>query len=146
MEPVFCLEDHLCFSIYSCSRAISRMYQPVLQKLRITYPQYLVLLVLWENHECSVKQIGALLDLDSGTLTPLLKRMEGKAFLKRERSQDDERKVMVRLTQKGMAVKEKAICIPEAFIQSSNLTMDEMQNLNQAIKLLTKHVTNFRTN
>ncbi|GAY75258.1 organic hydroperoxide resistance transcriptional regulator [Sporolactobacillus inulinus] len=113
MKPAFRLEDHLCFSIYSCSRAIQRMYQPALKKLGITYPQYLVLLVLWENRECSVKQIGALLDLDSGTLTPLLKRMEGKALLQRKRSQVDERMVTVRLTEKGAALKEK----PFAFLR-----------------------------
>ncbi|GEB76720.1 MarR family winged helix-turn-helix transcriptional regulator [Sporolactobacillus inulinus] len=141
MKPAFRLEDHLCFSIYSCSRAIQRMYQPALKKLGITYPQYLVLLVLWENRECSVKQIGALLDLDSGTLTPLLKRMEGKALLQRKRSQVDERMVTVRLTEKGAALKEKTVCIPETLIRSSRMTQAEMQNLNRTIKLLTQQVT-----
>ncbi len=141
MKPAFRLEDHLCFSIYSCSRAILRMYQPALKKLEITYPQYLVLLALWENRECSVKQIGALLDLDSGTLTPLLKRMESKALLQRKRSLDDERIVTVRLTEKGAALKEKAVCIPETLIRSSQMTEAEIQNLNRTIKLLTQQVT-----
>ncbi|WP_370645880.1 MarR family winged helix-turn-helix transcriptional regulator [Sporolactobacillus sp. STSJ-5] len=146
LEPVFSLQDHLCFSIYACSRAISRMYQPLLKKLGITYPQYLVLLVLWENSERSVKQLGEKLELDSGTLTPLLKRMEGKGLILRERTQEDERVVNIHLTNQGTALQKEAVCIPLALAQSSGMTMEEIQKLNEKIKILTNHVANFSEN
>ncbi|MET1247716.1 MarR family transcriptional regulator [Sporolactobacillus sp. STCC-11] len=142
LESLF-LQDHLCFSIYACSRAISRMYQPLLKKMDITYPQYLVLLVLWEKNECSVKQLGELLDLDSGTLTPLLKRMEGKGLIVRKRSQQDERVVTAQLTDKGTALQSEAACIPSSLLQSSGMAIGEIQKLNQTIKVLTQHVTRF---
>jgi DNA-binding MarR family transcriptional regulator len=95
------LDNQLCFSIYACSREITSMYRPFLDELGITYPQYLVLLVLWEQHECTVKELGEHLYLDSGTLTPMLKRMEAADLIKRQRSHTDERKVFVHLTKKG---------------------------------------------
>lgn len=143
LEPLFRLQDHLCFSIYACSRAISRMYQPLLKKMDITYPQYLVLLVLWEKNECSVKQLGELLDLDSGTLTPLLKRMEGKGIILRKRSQQDERVVTAQLTDKGTALQSEAACIPLSLLQSSGMAVEEIQKLNQTMKMLTQQVVQF---
>jgi DNA-binding MarR family transcriptional regulator len=119
------------------------MYQPQLKKMDITYPQYLVLLVLWEKSECSVKQLGELLDLDSGTLTPLLKRMEGKGLILRKRSQQDERVVTAQLTNKGTALQSEAVCIPLSLLQSSGMAVDEIQKLNQTIKVLTQHVAQF---
>ncbi|WP_238996714.1 MarR family winged helix-turn-helix transcriptional regulator [Paenibacillus pinistramenti] len=134
------LKDHLCFSLYSCSRAISRMYRPMLEKLGITYPQYLVLLVLWERGECSVKELGEELDLDTGTLTPLLKRMEANHLINRERLKQDERVVMIKLTENGEALKKDAMCIPLSLISSSSLDLKKLQELNETIKMLSEHV------
>jgi DNA-binding MarR family transcriptional regulator len=134
------LGDHLCFSLYACSRAISRMYRPVLEKMGITYPQYLVLLVLWERDERTVKELGDALDLDSGTLTPLLKRMEASKLIKRERSRDDERVVTIKLTESGMSLKEEASCIPSTFLTSSGISNEEIQALNKTIKELSNNI------
>lgn len=103
------LNEHLCFSLYACSRAISRLYRPLLEEMGITYPQYLVLLSLWESDGRTVKELGEQLDLDSGTLTPLLKRMETNELIRRVRSTEDERVVLVLLTEKGLALKGKPI-------------------------------------
>src|SRR5579875_3340210 len=99
------LENQLCFTVYACSREIIRMYRPMLDKLGITYPQYLVLLVLWEMDELTVSQLGERLYLDSGTLTPLLKRMESMGLITRRRSETDERKVYIYLTEQGQDLK-----------------------------------------
>ncbi|WCT09849.1 MarR family winged helix-turn-helix transcriptional regulator [Mucilaginibacter jinjuensis] len=109
------LENQVCFPLYALSRKLTSVYQPLLDELHLTYPQYLVMMVLWEHQELSVKEIGAKLLLDSGTLTPLLKRMEEKEFLKRSRSAADERIVLVALTQKGIELKDKAQHVPNAF-------------------------------
>lgn len=143
METAFRLQDHLCFSIYACSRAISRMYQPALKKMGITYPQYLVLLVLWEKGTCSVKQLGDILHLDSGTLTPLLKRMEDKELIDRRRQDQDERVVAVRLTEKGADVRQEAVCIPKLLLTSSGMSVEDVQELNRTLKILMDHVGHF---
>lgn len=106
------LENQLCFPLYAASRLVTKAYQPLLDELDITYPQYLVLLLLWEYSPLGVKEIGEKLYLGSNTLTPLLKRLESKGIVTRERSQSDERKVLVALTQGGLALKERASCIP----------------------------------
>nr|WP_229752518.1 MarR family transcriptional regulator [Paenibacillus physcomitrellae] len=137
------LKDHLCFSLYSCSRAISRMYRPLMEKLGITYPQYLVLMVLWEQGESSVKELGESLDLDTGTLTPLLKRMEANELIKRERLKQDERVVMIKLTDKGEALKQDAMCIPESFLSASSMDMNQLQELNETIKKLSVQVNHY---
>jgi MarR family transcriptional regulator, organic hydroperoxide resistance regulator len=140
------LNDHLCFSLYSCSRAISRMYRPLLEKLGITYPQYLVLLVLWEKRESSVKEIGEALDLDTGTLTPLLKRMEANELIKRERLKQDERVVMIKLTENGAKLQEDAMCIPLSLLDSVTMNMEQIQELNDKIKTLSEQVSRHITN
>ncbi|MFT8316807.1 MAG: MarR family transcriptional regulator [Sporolactobacillus sp.] len=140
-QPLY-LRDHLCFSLYVCSRAISRMYRPLLNKLGITYPQYLVLLVLWEQKEQNVKELGEALDLDSGTLTPLLKRMEVSGLLKRHRSEQDERMVTLSLTEQGEALRAEASCIPQALLNESGLSVNEIQELNLKIKSLTAAIKN----
>lgn len=119
------LDSQLCFAIYACSRALTRVYRPLLDRLGITYPQYLVLLVLWEKSPQSVTELGERLFLDSGTLTPLLKRMEGNGLVERIRSKDDERKVLIRLTEKGEALKEMAFDVPEKMFCQSGLTVEE---------------------
>lgn len=106
------LDNQLCFPLYAASRMVTKLYQPLLEKLGITYPQYLILLVLWENDELNVNEIGKKLMLETNTLTPLLKRMEVKGIVKRTRSKSDERRVIVKLADKGGALKQSALCIP----------------------------------
>jgi len=107
------LENQICFPVYAASRLITREYQPYLDKLGVTYPQYLVLMVLWESGEVSVNEIAKKLILNTNTITPLLKRMEQQGLLKRERSEADERKVIICLSEKGNALEQEAALIPE---------------------------------
>lgn len=111
-ETMLKLDSQLCFPLYAASRMVTKLYQPLLEKLDITYPQYLILLVLWENDELSVNEIGKKLMLETNTLTPLLKRMESKGIVKRKRSKSDERRVIVSLIDKGNSLKQQALCIP----------------------------------
>ncbi|RNB89881.1 MarR family transcriptional regulator [Brevibacillus fluminis] len=147
-ENLLLLDNQLCFSIYACSREISRLYRPVLDELGLTYPQYLVLLVLWEQEECNVKELGERLFLDSGTLTPMLKRMEAAGLITRQRSQTDERVVFVRLTEQGQALKERAYCIPESLLAKSGISEGEFAGmLSQFRQLLTRiHQSNEEAN
>jgi len=126
------LENQLCFPIYAASRLITREYQPYLDELGITYPQYLVLMILWEEDGISVNDIGKKLILNTNTITPLLKRMEKQAILKRVRSSVDERKVIVKLTDAGILLQEKAAEIPGNLItklKDSSLQMEELIQL-----------------
>ncbi|SNS55253.1 DNA-binding transcriptional regulator, MarR family [Bacillus sp. OK838] len=107
------LENQLCFLLYASSREMTKKYKPLLDKLEVTYPQYLVLLLLWEQDTLTVKKLGELLALDSGTLTPMLKRMEQNGLIVRERSIEDERSVMIKLTEKGLGLQEEACFIPD---------------------------------
>src|ERR1700738_4088413 len=102
------LDNQICFAIYSTAHAFNRVYKPLLDRLGLTYPQYLVMLVLWERDDVPVKDIGERLFLDSGTLTPLLKRLEAADLIKRTRSTEDERQVLIALTSKGQALRGKA--------------------------------------
>src|SRR5260221_4642766 len=106
------LDRHLCFALYSASRAMTAAYRPILTELNLTYPQYLVMLVLWEEEHVTVGRLGERLQLDSGTLSPLLKRLEGNGFVRRERSRDDERLVDVTLTPAGSRLADRAHSIP----------------------------------
>src|ERR1700689_846568 len=106
------LTDQLCFALYAASRAITSQYRPVLDPLGLTYPQYLVLLVLWERGQVPVKELGDALYLDYGTLSPLLKRLEARGLLRRERSAADERSVLITLTADGTALRDRASSIP----------------------------------
>lgn len=111
------LENQICFPFYAISRLIIRAYQPYLEKMGITYPQYLVLLVLWEKDDVSVQYIGDKLILNTNTVTPLLKRMESMGLIVRQRAKDDERKVMVQLTGKGKSLKNTSSLIPEKLLE-----------------------------
>ncbi|MFD0676848.1 MULTISPECIES: MarR family winged helix-turn-helix transcriptional regulator [unclassified Paenibacillus] len=139
-EELLKLENQLCFSIYACSREITSLYRPLLNELGITYPQYLALMVLWEKQTCTIKELGELLYLDSGTLTPMLKRMEDSGLVTRQRSKSDERVVFIELTEAGHKLKEKAICIPETCIPHFNLSNEQykqlLQQMNQLIQNL----------
>ncbi|HEY2494867.1 MAG TPA: MarR family transcriptional regulator [Paenibacillus sp.] len=146
-NPHLLLNNQLCFTIYACSREITKLYQPTLEKLGVTYSQYLVLLVLWEHKERTVKELGEALYLDSGTLTPLLKRMQAAGLVHRVRSTEDERKVNITLTDKGWELQEQAVQIPEAMFQHGCVSGDEFQSLLSQFKNLLDrvHESNVRT-
>ena len=112
-DDALLLRNQLCFAVYSTAHAFNRLYKPLLETLGLTYPQYLVMMVLWEQDGRAVKDIGRALRLDSGTLTPLLKRLEGMELLRRERDSQDERVVRITLTEPGRALKERARAVPE---------------------------------
>jgi DNA-binding MarR family transcriptional regulator len=112
------LEEQLCFAVYQTGHAFTRLYRSILADLGLTYPQYLVMLVLWDCDGLGVKAVGERLSLDSGTLTPLLKRLEASGLIRRERSREDERQVLLHLTERGEALREKGICVPEAMGQA----------------------------
>ncbi len=126
------LENQLCFPVYAASRLITREYQPYLDKLGITYPQYLVLMLLWENDEQAVNNIAKKLFLNTNTITPLLKRMEKQGLVNRERSSKDERKVIVKLSQAAIAMEKEAAKIPEAL---ANELLDGPISVEELIRL-----------
>lgn len=135
-EEMLLLDNQLCFPLYAVSRLVTQLYTPLLDQLDITYPQYLVLLVLWEQDSRSVSDIGAQLLLETNTLTPLLKRMEQKELIQRTRATDDERKVLISLTTRGKKLKQKAPCIPQALIagmQDSPLTEREVETFRRTL-------------
>ncbi|WP_088014219.1 MarR family winged helix-turn-helix transcriptional regulator [Gottfriedia acidiceleris] len=145
-ENQLLLENQLCFSIYACSREITKLYRPILDEIGITYPQYLALLSLWEKDQQTVKELGETLFLDSGTLTPMLKRMETAGLILRKRNSSDERKVFITLTEEGTKLKEKALCIPEKFFKESNTTQEEFLTLLNQTKALLKKVQSANEN
>ena len=127
------LGNQLCFAVYSTAHAFNRFYKPLLDQLGLTYPQYLVMLVLWEEDGLPVKEIGERLFLDSGTLTPLLKRLEAAGLVKRTRSTEDERQVIVALTAQGEALKEKARSVPLSILAASECSAAELAALKAEI-------------
>jgi DNA-binding MarR family transcriptional regulator len=127
------LDQQLCFAVYSAAHAFTRFYKPLLAELGLTYPQYLVLLVLWEADGLSVSAIGERLLLDSGTLTPLLKRMEGQGLLTRARSRQDERQVLVQLTPKALAMRQVAESFPLKVLSASQCSATELDSLRQTL-------------
>lgn len=130
------LDDQLCFALYSASRAVTMVYRPLLDELNLTYPQYLVLMVLWEDEPCTVGHLGARLHLDSGTLSPLLKRLEVLGLVHRARSADDERRVQITLTAAGRSLEERAACIPEKLLSSGDADIDDLAALRDAVRML----------
>ncbi|AZV48055.1 MarR family transcriptional regulator [Bacillus halotolerans] len=130
------LENQLCFLLYASSREMTKQYKPLLEKLNVTYPQYLALLLLWEHETLSVKKMGELLYLDSGTLTPMLKRMEQQELIIRKRSEEDERSVMISLTENGTLLKEKAADIPGTILVLSGQSDEELKHLKSALYTL----------
>lgn len=130
------LDNQLCFALYSTSLAMTKLYKPLLEPLGLTYPQYLALLVLWEQDGPSVGALGERLFLDSGTLTPLLKRMEAAGWLQRERAADDERRVHVRLTAEGRALKRRAQAVPRQLAESAGCSAEELAGLTERLQQL----------
>lgn len=123
------LENQLCFPLYACSKEIVRKYKPYLDELELTYTQYIAMLVLWEKKEMNVKELGECLYLDSGTLTPVLKKLEAKGYLTRCRSKEDERNLVIQITEAGEQLKEKAVCVPEKIGQCVCLEPEEASQL-----------------
>ncbi len=130
------LDQQLCFALYSASRAMTASYRPLLADLGITYPQYLVMLVVWEEERLSVGRLGERLRLDSGTLSPLLKRLESAGLIRRERSADDERVVEVVLTDAGRSLEERAHDVPRQAYLATGLSLDESADLRDAVRRL----------
>lgn len=129
MEDFLRLDKQLCFSVYVLHREIMQAYRPILNDIGLTYPQYITMMTLWQQDNVTVNQLGETLQLDSGTLTPLLKRLESKSFLTRTRSKEDERVVKIELTTEGRSLKEKASCVPIQILESLQMSMDDMQQL-----------------
>lgn len=128
------LEQQLCFDVYAASRAINKAYRPLLATLGLTYPQYLVMLVLWEHEAQTVKQLGEQLQLDSGTLSPLLKRLESTGFLQRQRRASDEREVEIQLTEAGRALRQQASNVPASIFQAIGLSAAEYLQLKHLLR------------
>ncbi|WP_284986095.1 MarR family transcriptional regulator [Arthrobacter sp. fls2-241-R2A-172] len=127
------LRHQVCFALYSASKAATAVYRPVLEDLGLTYPQYLVMLVLWEQEPRSVRELGAELGLDSGTLSPLLKRLEGLGLVERKRSSQDERRVDVVLTDAGRELSARAQAVPQALADAAGLSAAEIQQLHTTL-------------
>jgi len=123
------IKNHLCFPLYACSREVIKRYKPFVDKIDLTYTQYLTMLVLWEKGEITSKELGNRLYLDSGTLTPLLKKLEQKGLLIRSRSREDERNLLISLTAEGAAMKDEALSIPGEMAKKVCLTLEEQQEL-----------------
>jgi DNA-binding MarR family transcriptional regulator len=130
------LDNQLCFALYSTSLAMTRLYKPLLDELGLTYPQYLALLVLWEQDGLTVSELGERLFLDSGTLTPLLKRMEAAGLLSRLRDVADERRVHITLTAAGRALKARAEKIPGCILSATQCSIPELVALTQQVQAL----------
>ena len=127
--PQLKLENQLCFPLYAVSKEITRRYAPILEPLKLTYTQYIAMLVLWEEKKCNVTELGKKLFLDSGTLTPLLKKLEAKGYIKRSREESDERCLSVSLTPKGEMLQSKAAKIPNSMASCVNLSQAEAKVL-----------------
>ena len=134
------LDNQLCFALYAASGLVTRAYRPLLEPLGLTYPQYLAKLALWEQAPRTVKALGQALDLDSGTLTPLLKRLEAAGFVTRRRDAQDERKVQIDLTDAGRALREKAAEVPAALACQLHLPLDEIVDLRTTLQDLARRM------
>ncbi|MER7682416.1 MULTISPECIES: MarR family transcriptional regulator [unclassified Streptomyces] len=135
------LDDQLCFALYAASRAVTARYRPLLDELGLTYPQYLVMLVLWEQDSITVRDLGNALQLESSTLSPLLKRLEAAGLLRRERRAEDERSVAIRLTDAGARLQEQADSVPLAIGDAMGLTPEQDATAKHLLRLLTANVT-----
>lgn len=140
--PQLLLKNQVCFSLYSASNAMIRAYRPLLNELDLTYSQYLAMMVIWERNGINVKELGQELHLDSGTLTPLLKRLEVKEVITRQRSTQDERIRQVFLTTKGIELKKQALSVPNAIFCKSQLEIEELQQLKKTCEKLLTNLQN----
>jgi DNA-binding MarR family transcriptional regulator len=143
-SPSVALDDQLCFALYAASRAVTARYRPMLDELGVTYPQYLVLMLLWEEDGQTVGQLGTRLALDSGTLSPLLKRLTAAGLVTRHRRADDERSVSVRLTDAGRALEAPACAISAEMIDALALNQQQFDELKSQLRLITDRVADTR--
>ncbi|MFF0494262.1 MarR family winged helix-turn-helix transcriptional regulator [Nocardia sp. NPDC003482] len=137
MTDPLTLDQQVCFPLYTAQRAMTAVYRSKLEALGLTYPQYLVMLVLWERDERGVGELCAALSLDSGTLSPLLKRLEAAGLVERSRSAVDERRVEIRLTERGAALRADAACIPLEMLTATGLSVEELTALRETLRRLT---------
>lgn len=140
-DEILKLDNQLCFALYVSSKEIIRRYKPLLEPLHLTYTGYITMMALWEKDDISVKDLGNRLTLDSGTLTPLLKKLESLSYIERIRSDDDERSVRIRLTEAGRALKAKAASIPEQMICAAGLTPEKLGPLLKSLKTFISDLT-----
>lgn len=140
--PIFDLDQQVCFALYRASRATTAVYRPHLDRMGVTYPQYLVLLALWERDARGVQDLCDALDLDTGTLSPLLKRLEAAGYVERRRQQADERRVVVHLTDAGRAIRDEAENIPACVARAGELDLDELVALRDTLHRLTAALQN----
>lgn len=130
------LGNQICFPLYVCAKEVVKKYKPFLDEIDLTYTQYIAMMVMWEERTITVKELGEHLFLDSGTLTPLLKTLEKKGFVTRQRSKEDERVLVVTLTDKGLALRDKAVTIPQSMGACISLTQDEAMQLYTILRKL----------
>lgn len=135
------LDNQLCYALYAAAHRMTKSYRPMLERLGLTYPQYLVLLVLWETDNVTVSEIGRRLRLDSGTLTPVLKRLETAGFLMRNRRQSDEREVEIALTAPGRALRTEATAVRESVMCQLNMTEPEVQAMRADLNMLIENLS-----
>ena len=141
------LENQLCFPLYACSKEITRKYKPLLDELDLTYTQYIAMMFLWEHKEANVKTLGDALFLDSGTLSPLLKTLEGKGYIERIRDKNDERNLVIKPTKKGENLRERAVNVPQSVAKCVNLSASDAQMLyNILYKILRGEKNNGKNN
>lgn len=143
MEDSLKLENQLCFPLYACSKEVIRRYKPILDKLDLTYTQYITMMVLWEYNDINVKKLGDMLFLDSGTLTPLLKKLESKGYITRNRDDHDERNVIISITKRGQDLKKEATVVPMEIGKCISLSKEESITL---YRLLYKLLGNMEDN
>lgn len=134
------LESQLCFPLYACSKEIVRRYKPFLDEVDLTYTQYITMMVLWFNKSVNVKELGKKLYLDSGTLTPVLKKLEVKGYITRERSKEDERTLIVKITKEGENLKEKAVEIPNKMRVCLDVSQEEMAVMYKLLYKVLEHI------
>ena len=137
------LDHQLCFALYSSSLAMTKLYKPLLDPLGLTYPQYLVMLVLWEGDGIAVSELGQRLQLDSGTLTPLLKRLEASGLVQRRRDSADERRVLLHITPAGRALKARAMKVPPQVACAAACSLDELAALTRRLKQLRDQIQSY---
>ncbi len=130
------LENQLCFPLYACAKEVVKRYRPMLDELDITYTQYITMMALWEHRSLSVKDIGAMVCLDSGTLTPLLKKLEDKGYVVRSRDKDDERILHVSVTEKGMQLRDRALSVPGSIATCIPLSLEDAMTLSRILRKL----------
>ena len=134
------LDNQLCYALYAAAHRMTKSYRPMLERMGLTYPQYLVLLVLWETDGITVSEIGRRLRLDSGTLTPVLKGLEGSGFLNRSRRQSDEREVEIALTEQGRALRDEAVAVRQSVMCQLNMSEPEIQAMRADLNALIENL------